>query len=392
MKKMRAKSEIGENLFLYLPSEMIIDILSRLDVRTAMRGKCVCKPWLDLLTTPEFVKAHLSKSISRLIITERVIHITDEGYWNYNSETHKMVDELNLNCDWHSLNKVFNLDLPFRMAIQSSINGLLLEHSVNRILCNPITREYIKLPCPRQPSTALALEFHGFGVSRVSGQYKVVRISAEGPPQTPVHLYSGEAECQVYTLGTGLWRRIGQCGHWKHLADNSNSMKMSFLCGYLHWWWRSTAISAPTKIYRLDLETECFSTFSCPRAISNKERHLSSLRGCLCVCDNSNLGIIIWVMKEYGNEKSWSVEFSILKDNTPIWDGLQQLNPIEVFKNGDMLLSWRQGRPIYYSSTTKAIQEVDLHDSEDDMRYQISLYTPSLLSLKTFATENVISF
>ncbi|KAG6389163.1 hypothetical protein SASPL_150622 [Salvia splendens] len=57
----------------------------------------------------------------------------------------------------------------------------------------------------------------------------------------------------------------------------------------------------------------------------------------------ANLRIEIWVMKEYGDEKSWTKEFSILKENTPLWDGLEQLNPIDVLKNGDMLLSWRQG-------------------------------------------------
>ncbi|XP_047961911.1 F-box protein At3g07870-like [Salvia hispanica] len=375
--KKTAKSEIGEDLFRNLPSEIVSDILSRLDVRTAMSGKCVCKSWLDLLTTPEFVKSHLSKSVPCLTITELNLKLK--------SVTYKMVIELDFNCDWHRLNTVFHFDLPFRILSHCSINGLIfLKNNLDCILCNPITREYIKLPCPRQPSTVTKWEIYGFGVSRMSGQYKLVRTSVL---QRPPHLNFVESECQVYTLGTGLWRRIGECGQFEHLVENS---VMALVCGNLHWWWKGTGALVPTQISHLDLETESFGAISCPSSDDGyKERCLSSLRGCLCVCDNRNLVIDIWVMTEYGDEKSWTKQFRMLKDN--VWGSLKQLDSIQVYRNGDMLMTRRTGKLLYHSSNTKTVKQVKF-DSDYKLIYQIRLYTPSFLSLKTFATENVRAF
>ncbi|KAL1533831.1 F-box protein-like protein [Salvia divinorum] len=372
---------MGEDLFQNLPSEMIINILSRLDCRTTIRAKCVCKPWLDLLTTHEFVKSHLSKSLTGLVIVERK---------SVSMMTYKMVDELDLNL---YLNlycglsiSVFNLDLPFCIEIHTSINGLILLREWRcgySILCNPVTRDFIKLPYPGNPLCSLKLELYGFGVSRMSEKYKVVRISPEKHNHSPELKYSNsdECECQVYTVGTGAWRRIGKCGEIRDLSDNS-LMPMTFLCGNLHWWWKSTQISS------LDLETELFSTFSGPPCV--KGGYMSSLMGCLCVCHNSYMQINMWVMKKYGDEKSWTKEFSMLRDCT-IWDCLRHLDPIKVFRNGDMLMSHRKGRPLYYSRNDKTIRylDVDLFKSNGN---GIRPYTPSFLSLKTFATENVTSF
>ena len=256
------------------------------------------------------------------------------------------------------------------MLINCSINGLIfLNNRLDHILCNPVTREYIKLPCPRQPSTETKWEIYGFGVSRTSGQYKLVRISAL---QTPPNLYSGESECQVYTLGTDMWRRIGKCGQFEHLVESS---VMTLVCGNLHWWWKGTGALVPTQISRLDLETGSFNAISClPSDDDDKERCLSSLRGCLCVCDNWNLVIDIWVMKEYGDEKSWTKQFSMHKDN--VWGSLKPLYPIEVYRNGDILMSRRTGKPLYYSNNTKTVKQVKF-DSRDKHSYHIRFYTPS---------------
>ena len=160
-----------------------------------------------------------------------------------------------------------------------------------------------------------------------------------------------KSECQVYTLGTGLWRRIGICGRFEHRVEDS---AMPLLCGNLHWWWKSTAA---LQISRLDLETESFSTISGPPSDDGyKERCLSSLKGCLCVCDGRIRVIDIWMMKEYGDE--WTKEFCILK--SIISGSLEQLDPIEVLKNGDMFMSRRMGQLLYYPATLKLLKKLML--------------------------------
>ncbi|XP_042067870.1 F-box protein At5g62510-like [Salvia splendens] len=157
---------MGEDFFEYLPSEIVVNILSRLPIQDAMACKCVCKPWLVLLATPEFVNSHLSISVPGIAV-----------------ETHsksfyvmEIVDEL---CDEEHRYTAFNFKLPFDEPIHSSANGLIFLRGVGRgdlILCNPVTRDYIKLPSPRQTTSEhqLVYENIGFGVSRTTGQYKVV--------------------------------------------------------------------------------------------------------------------------------------------------------------------------------------------------------------------------
>ncbi|KAL1533833.1 F-box protein CPR1-like [Salvia divinorum] len=362
---------MGVDLIRNLPSEIILNILSRLDACTATRGKCVCKLWLDSLTTPEFVK---SQSVPGLIVEINQI--------SFKYKMVEFVDEPDHNCDWHRLNIVFNLDLPSPTPnhIHSSTNGLILlidGRKYGRLtVCNPITREYITFPRPLPLPPGIPWEIYGFGVSRTGGQYKVVRVSAGKPPCVSI---SGELECQVYTVGSGSWRRLASC-IWSTLL--SYNLMMTFLCGHLHWWTRKD-VSAPRQISRLDLETELFSTFSDPpfddRHETRYSRYLCISSDCLCVCNDLRMEIDIWVMKVCGDETSWTKEVSIRK--------------VDIV-NGDVLLLWKLSKPLYhyYSSTTKTFEKVDWFDLEDCLVYRITHYTPSFLSLKTFATENVTSF
>ena len=52
-----------------LPRELIIDILSRLPIKSLCQFKCVSKPWRTLISHPDFVKTHLHHAqFKRLIL------------------------------------------------------------------------------------------------------------------------------------------------------------------------------------------------------------------------------------------------------------------------------------------------------------------------------------
>ncbi|XP_041990428.1 uncharacterized protein LOC121741644 [Salvia splendens] len=144
-------SKMGEDFFKYLPSEIVVNILSRLPTRAAMACKCVCKPWLSLLVTPEFVNSHISRSVPGIAVETH-----SKSY-----EIIEFMDELDLNFDEeHRWNVAFNFELPFDEPMHSSANALIFLSGVDHddlILCNPITRDYIKLPCPRQPPQKIRL-------------------------------------------------------------------------------------------------------------------------------------------------------------------------------------------------------------------------------------------
>ncbi|XP_057784843.1 putative F-box protein At5g50220 [Salvia miltiorrhiza] len=217
-------------------------------------------------------------------------------------------------------------------------------------VCNPITREVIKLALPSKPELPSdGVAAVGFGASKITGRYKAVCIKL-----VP---YDHKLDCHVYTLGTGSWRRL----------------------------------------------EECFSFFNAPPYLAQglpfiKGMSMSALSGCLWFCkvaseyenDGGRRELTIWIMKEYGVDESWSKEYVI-----PL-DGLRSVHPIKVFENGDLLMLVTVRFPkrlFYYSNKNKTMQRIDLFGAGPDS-VECGLFTPTLVSLKTLGlgVENVISF
>ena len=42
-----------------LPDEIVLDILSKLPVKSLLRFRCVCKPWYSSIANPKFISTHL---------------------------------------------------------------------------------------------------------------------------------------------------------------------------------------------------------------------------------------------------------------------------------------------------------------------------------------------
>lgn len=193
----------------------------------------------------------------------------------------------------------------------------------------------------------------------------------------------------MYTVGTGSWRRIPSPSPLKYVDNN----KGAFLNGNIHF------LANTPKVYRiscLDLETEVFTVFSAPSHDPFKYRAICVLRGCLCVCDNaadeltSDEEVDIWLMKDYGDDKSWTKVFVISKEIMSDFLGI--ISPIKVFKNGDALMEWGGSKLLYYSSETRTIRHVDVSGLDRDIYTTTAIYAPSFLCLQTFAGENVSSF
>ncbi|XP_057788347.1 putative F-box protein At3g10240 [Salvia miltiorrhiza] len=361
------------DLFKYVPSEIMSNIFSRLHSEAVAISKCVCKAWLHLLETDYFVNSYLCKPSLAVLARDStrltVFNLKDED------EDEDGVDH---DHDRHYI-PVADFDIPQRGAKVkgTSANGLLLVFSKPKSLCicNPLTRDYVELCCPQQSIRASEL-LCGFGVSKISGRHKVVCMTRS------------ESHCHVYTLGaTQTWRTVAKPSGV--FCDYAYGVSFGQLVkGNLHWKLWGEAICC------FDVETECFSRFSTPPRGGNAD--LSVLQGCLCACrlawdkDEGNEVIEIWLMKEYGDDESWSKEYVMIYH--PDFPPGPAIYPIKVFKDGDILMLLEEEFLLYYSNNTKNTQQVHaLEAATGDTYISAIIFTPTLSSLKTLGMENVIS-
>ncbi|KAL6177000.1 hypothetical protein ACLB2K_053632 [Fragaria x ananassa] len=59
---MEDKGELAGHRF-PLPSEIIVEILSRLPVKSLCRFRCVPKPWVSLISNLKFIALHAKKAL-----------------------------------------------------------------------------------------------------------------------------------------------------------------------------------------------------------------------------------------------------------------------------------------------------------------------------------------
>uniref|UniRef100_A0A2N9IEE6 F-box domain-containing protein n=1 Tax=Fagus sylvatica TaxID=28930 RepID=A0A2N9IEE6_FAGSY len=283
-----------------LPDEVILEILSRLPIKPLLCFRCVSKPWLALIDSPQFIKLHLKQSLKT---TTNLSLILSSGYL-YSS-------------DFDSLDTAIELDHPlktpnYETEIVGSCNGLLCLSNTKEdvALWNPSTRKYKKLPVTTLEFALDRYEFcqytvSGFGYDETSDDYKVVRS---------VRLYladNNSSGSEVYSLKNDSWRRLPDCPYnLRYLR--AFAMLVS---GALHWLVTSKAESDRTNlILAFDLGVEEYQLV--PHSdFSDKDCHMNVgvLGGCLTIYRNYYFTHLdVWVMKDYGVKESWTILFSVV--------------------------------------------------------------------------------
>ncbi|XP_073143919.1 F-box protein At3g07870-like [Henckelia pumila] len=377
-----------------LPSEIISCILSRLPIRALVGCKSVCKRWFQILSAPDFAKCHLSLSNPGLVVYQ----FEDDEYsckiFEFDDVSELQKHDLHYNLVQKFDPRSFVTSPDASIVIQGSVNGFLFLREISTefdslYICNPITREYITLSQPNFIVQDAYNRDYGFGLSSTSGQYKVVCNNYQDVmcPCSDISTKSGE--CFVYTIGTGSWRSVAPVdGPFQSLYCSMGV----FLNGNLHWLVQDS--NCYHFISCFDLETEIFQPFSAlPPYPSHfpDSRSLSVLHDCLCICQNVSWDtIVIWMMKEYQVEESWSQQYVI-----PIMfqTTSEIMYPIKVFKDGDILILWENFKLFFYCNKSKSTRKVDAFEMHHYSGWtEAMLHTSSFVSLKSICGENVGTF
>ncbi|KAJ9552267.1 hypothetical protein OSB04_016312 [Centaurea solstitialis] len=350
-----------------LPTELMIDILSRLPMKTIIHCKRVCKKWRNLVLDPSFVNLHLSRShTTGLLFQQRVFH-PEILKW---VEIEEKVDHHHLYTMSLDLNKV-PIFRNYAISQVGSVNGFIclrdysLEHD-NTFICNPVTREIMTISKPQYHIEDIAINAYGFGVASLTGEYKVVRTFRRKIP-----LMNGWVRglgSEVYTLGTGQWRRLGQFPYMLN-GDNFGVV----LNDHCHW--IVSDRDAPEKICRFDLNKETFQLFPSPPKTTNPSQSLAVLRGSLCKSDGNGFPFTIWVMKEYGIKKSWHKGVVIIEE------ALNRIRELPYYNYGVYLIG---GDLFAFYPRSDTIEKLESFSwSESGVAYR-----PSFLTLQNFKSES----
>jgi F-box interacting protein len=361
----------SECLMNKLPSCLIMDILSRLPIKTILNCRCVCKTWLHYISDSFFAKLHLERSPTSLLVktisnnpesrSVQLVQITGKpvGLRFRVVEEMKFVQEINL---------PYNNDF----LIQNSCNGLLCisqtfqDGSHDDIyLCNPILGEYISIPLAAGQGTRHKSSF-SLGYSAITKEYKVLHTfySKKGPDSQP--------EAEIYTIGTGKWRGI-----YKALRSLDIFMFDSFVCGSIHWVFRDEDTSV-NGIGSFNFENEQFSQLSLPPRYDEGVVTLTVFEGCLGVSffnTSSDPQFEIWVMKEYGNRQSWTKQFT----GTNLAFGNLYV-PLIFLNSGLILMMNNHERLVIYDTRRKFMNVIRICQTQGS-KYAIA-YKPSFVSLK----------
>ncbi|XP_062027477.1 F-box/kelch-repeat protein At3g23880-like [Rosa rugosa] len=321
---------------------VIVEILSWLPAKSLLRFRCVCKPWRALFSDPYFIRRHLSRINTK---TNNSYSLFVKEISTFRSMDCEALFKYSSHDDGPVLSRELDfpiLDVPFEfyyIDIIGSCNGLiclLLDWNTSVImLWNPCTRESKVLP---QPSIKNLPKFYGFGYDSTTDDYKVIVGSFSSTS-------SYEYVVVAYTLKTGSWRKL------QSLNQNFRVLWHGCLVNEaLHWVLDERDEDhrvIASKLVSFDLAEEKFHEIAspyCPNPIarSNLVARVGNISNSLTlysrpISTRAGLDFRMWVMKEYGVEKSWNEVMKIPPEVLP-GDYCKCLKPLCISGDGVTLI------------------------------------------------------
>jgi len=360
------------NPSLFLPDELIPEILSWLPVKSLMQMKSVSHTWNTLISDPKFIKMHLHRSARNPYFWYR-----DEPHDDYNyTFLHFPVSRV-LQNHWITVPKdpYYLLNDKDCEEIVGSCNGLVCllgEESFNYEnvwfrFWNPATRKISdKLG---YKSSSMNCTFV-FCYDNSTDIYKVLELSPSGSsdlqPKTTV---------RVFSLADNLWRTIQSFPVVPLVIVNPTGADGVHLGCTVNWLankseWRNDSIGE-FVILSFDIGREKYTQLQLPQGFDNDgEPSICVLKDSLFFYYNDFMktGLVIWKMKEFGNENSWTqfhkVSYHNIRTNYKYAGRrLIKLRPMHLSENGEtmVLADIIQDQAILYNLRTNKAKKTRIN-------------------------------
>ncbi|EEF41607.1 putative F-box protein At1g19160 [Ricinus communis] len=333
-----------------LPGNIIQDILSRLDVKSLMRLRCVCKTWFNLISSSSFQDLHRSRSHHNLLFLFRSTSSSFHNRFFFYSFCSLDVTG--------SLGARFSVkvDDPIKLVLPSC-SGLVCFATDTRIyVCNPATRQILALPVSPQRTSIAGF---GFGyVDSIKG-YKVVRLIHRPITHT--------IECSVFTITSDPKNSNSNSSSWTLLDEGCPYLVEQFSypvfakdCIF----WKINRRShrqlrrSNDYIVSFNVRDNKFSTLTHPadwRHISSHFTQLADLGGTLCMVEISTCSVVIWVLKDHHNcfwHKGGLIDIKGIDRRL--------VGEVKCLRNGEIIFSSLANILLFYDVNQKRFRQVTL--------------------------------
>ncbi|KAJ8547900.1 hypothetical protein K7X08_021136 [Anisodus acutangulus] len=364
-----------------LPREVIMEILLKVPSKSLLKFMCVSKPWLQLISSPEFVKIHLKLTANdKECSHHRVMFQESTGNFKVCSLPSLFYKEQST--------ELLDMGSPMEEPtiytwIVGSVNGLICMYSKieEPILWNPTIRKSKKLPtfgAKLRKGCSYYLKY-GFGYDESHDDYKVVVIQCISDD-----CGSYDTVVNIYSLRTDSWRTIDKF-QGNFLVNSSGK----FVNGKLYW-----ALSAHVdtfnmcNIVSLDLEDETWRRLELPASYGEGSYPLTlgvvgSDLSVLCPNCHEGTNSDVWIMKDCGVKVSWTKIFIV--DHTQDLGEFMFFSPIFSIpfcrsNKGERLFLLPPVIMIYDGSTRQLEVAVQFEECFATEIYVESLVDPLLIS------------
>ncbi|XP_027065420.1 F-box protein CPR1-like [Coffea arabica] len=339
----------------HIPAEVISYLLTFLPVKSLLRFKCVSKPWLALIDSPDFIKNHISRSLK----TNRNLTII-LGYASsiYSADFDSFQDNVAYPT---KLTPPLSPSIDAPILVLGSCNGLLFLSTTlkDSIIWNPSTRKHQKLPPTSIEYPCGRFVWHsetGFGYDSVHDDYKVVRV-------TQFHLGWEDDffqnEVKVYSLNSNQWRKIQDCPYFIRYLKLGGT----FAGDALHWIaGNSPRLGTANQVAAFDIRSEEWHLLPLPKTLAGDFfMNLVVLGECIGLfCNYYRDHVDFWVMKEYGVRESWIKICSVVQP-THI-QSFEQVKPIGYSNDGkQVLLEQNSSCLVWFDLQEKSVKSVRIH-------------------------------
>ncbi|KAI4338217.1 hypothetical protein L6164_016561 [Bauhinia variegata] len=312
---------------LFLPEDCIIEILFRIPAKSLLRFIRVSKSWKSLILDPQFVKKQLHRD-------HQLVPSSPLSQWISGS-----VKSLLDNPSDPVLDSGLTFEPTHWFEILASCNDLLccvgvMASSLCFYLYNPSTGWKSRTANFFYPAGRTVF---GFGYDDLTHKYKLVSLCLDDP-----FYFSYGIEVKVCTFvdhDSLRWFRSFSAPTFS-LSGDRTSVIGTFLRGTLNW---LVEDSVSEFILSFDLRKETFGKVLLPVDKDKNNPCIGVFEDCLYFsADNvGETDFIVWLMKDYGVEDSWTKVYTISYLDYDIKNRLNDEGRIQVIslsEDGDQML------------------------------------------------------